>query len=179
VSAVFSLPMMSSYYHTKRTNGQSGFTLLELLVVIAIIGVLASVVLASLAEARDKARDAVRASVAREMRNAMELYYSENDRYPVAHLENGNPVGDGWGSPIDSADADGILAATVRETGLSAFYPDEPRDPLGDPATDYGYVTDGTTGYALLLYLERDEDYCKVRVNAPSNVYGSVVDCVF
>ncbi len=48
-----------------------GFTLIELLVVIAIIGLLASVVLASLNTARQKGRDARRLSDLKEIANAV------------------------------------------------------------------------------------------------------------
>ena len=60
-----------------------GFTLIELLVVIAIIGILASIVLASLNIARMKGRDARRIADLKEMQNALELYYSDHNAYPV------------------------------------------------------------------------------------------------
>lgn len=59
-----------------------GFTLIELLVVIAIIGVLSSVVMASLNTARIKARDASRISQLGQIRSALELYYLDNGSYP-------------------------------------------------------------------------------------------------
>lgn len=55
-----------------------GFTLIELLVVIAIIGILSSVVLASLNGARRKGRDARRIADVKQLQLALELYYDSN-----------------------------------------------------------------------------------------------------
>lgn len=61
-----------------------GFTLIELLVVVAIIGLLSSVVLASLNGARQKGRDARRLADLKQLQTALELYYSDNTSYPVS-----------------------------------------------------------------------------------------------
>ena len=58
---------------------QKGFTLIELLVVIAIIGILASVVLASLNSARAKGSDAAIKATLTNARSQAELYYSSNN----------------------------------------------------------------------------------------------------
>lgn len=58
-----------------------GFTLIELLVVIAIIGILASVVLASLNSARTKGSDAAVKSNLNNIRAQAALYYDENNTY--------------------------------------------------------------------------------------------------
>lgn len=56
-------------------NFKKGFTLIELLVVIAIIGLLSSVVLASLSTARAKAKDASMKAEFSQIRSQAELYY--------------------------------------------------------------------------------------------------------
>ncbi|MEO6536075.1 MAG: type II secretion system protein [Candidatus Paceibacterota bacterium] len=56
----------------------SGFTLIELLVVIAIIGILSSVVLASLNTARNKGNDAAVKSNLNNARAQAELFYDSN-----------------------------------------------------------------------------------------------------
>lgn len=59
-------------------NKNKGFTLIELLVVIAIIGILVSVVMASLNSARTKAADAVVKGDMSSIRTQASIWYEEN-----------------------------------------------------------------------------------------------------
>ncbi|HEY0979788.1 MAG TPA: type II secretion system protein [Candidatus Paceibacterota bacterium] len=67
-----------------KKNTQTGFTLIELLVVIAVIGILASVILASLNSARKKAADAKIKSELKQISTALEFYYDSYGSYVVA-----------------------------------------------------------------------------------------------
>jgi len=62
---------------------KKGFTLVELLVVIAIIGILAAVGVTALSGARTKARDAKRVADTKQIQSALEMYYTDQQVYPI------------------------------------------------------------------------------------------------
>ncbi|OGL78994.1 hypothetical protein A3J43_03810 [Candidatus Uhrbacteria bacterium RIFCSPHIGHO2_12_FULL_54_23] len=65
-------------------RNKKGFTLIELLVVIAIIGLLATLAVVALNNARQKSRDAKRVADIKQIQTALELYYSDQNGYPAA-----------------------------------------------------------------------------------------------
>ena len=64
-------------------KGKSAFTLIELLVVIAIIGILVTISIISLSNARAKARDAKRVADIKQIQTALELFFNDQNRYPT------------------------------------------------------------------------------------------------
>ncbi|MCR4280783.1 MAG: type II secretion system GspH family protein [Candidatus Kaiserbacteria bacterium] len=116
-----------SQHHPPREDG-AGFTLIELLVVIAIIGILSSIVLASLNTARQKSRDARRVSDIKQLQLALELYYDANGTYPTAANFYGNGagslVGAGYISVIPSDPSSATVCSTsglVTEAGCYRY----------------------------------------------------------
>ncbi len=65
-----------------RIQNNKGFTLIELMVVISIIGLLSSIVLASLKDARDKANVTKFSSEINQFKTALELYRADKGEYP-------------------------------------------------------------------------------------------------
>lgn len=144
---------MKKYFQEKRV----GFTLIELLVVIAIIGVLASVVLASVNTARAKSRDARRRADLSQLRLALELYYNDNGAYPLS------AAGPQWYS---SETQPAVPTVTTNGgnwiPGLAPTYisllPREPLPGTGRPqpvcggwVSAYLYISTGA-GYTLLSH---------------------------
>lgn len=80
---------------------RKGFTLIELLVVIAIIGLLSTLAVVALNNARLKSRDAKRASDIKQIQTALELYFNDCNQYPSAlatATANGCPTGTTFGT---------------------------------------------------------------------------------
>ena len=95
-------------------NFKKGFTLIELLVVVAIIGILASVVLASLNSARNKGKDAAVESSISSMRAQAELGVDSSGQY-IADLCTSSATG--GLSTLASAVTNG--GATVTHCAMS------------------------------------------------------------
>lgn len=118
------------------SNLTRGFTLIELLVVVAIIGILASIVLASLGGAKSGGNDARRISDIRQIRYALELYFQRTGTYPCKLYND---------------------AGVTCELANNAEMSSPPRDPNG---SDYTYSALGTgascTSFHLGASLEKN-----------------------
>jgi prepilin-type N-terminal cleavage/methylation domain-containing protein len=68
--------------YNKQMKNKQGFTLIELLVVVAIIGLLASVIVVSLGNARQKSRDARRLTDIQQIKSGLDIYFTSGGGYP-------------------------------------------------------------------------------------------------
>ncbi len=142
----------------KTPSHKKGFTLIELLVVIAVIGILASVVMASLNSARMKARDARKIADFKNISTALYLYQDTYGRMPPSYFTYGinNEVEGGGNYELSMQDL-------VNAGFLSAI----PKSPGGPKYHYYNYEGSPSIGAILVTHLEA----------APNTINGIPPSC--
>lgn len=143
----------------KKIN-KSGFTLIELLVVIGIIGVLSTLAAVALNSARISARDAVRKSDMNQIGTAMQMYYSDNNAYPVDLVTAGGGAACGTAGVIANAVDDELCAGSqLTDTHSNEYFAKIPQDPsnTGDQRYIYDDQSD-TDNYCIQVNLEGTDD---------------------
>lgn len=123
---------------------KKGFTLIELLVVIAIIGLLSTLAVVALGQARTKARDAKRLSDLKQVQTALELYYTDKGGYPTASGSLGT------GSLV-CLNADGFQQT---ENCNDSYMGVIPKDPTNSGVYVYTYASNVSTTYTIDAHLE-------------------------
>jgi len=122
-------------------NKQKGFTLIELLVIIIIIIILAGISIIALDGQRAKARDAKRISDVKQIRTALEFYFSDEGEYPITDqpiiLGRANAV------KLCSKAAGGFVPAEAECQQETTYMSRVPSDPLLDGQYTYTGVKEG------------------------------------
>ena len=140
-----------------KKNNQKGFTLIELLVVIAIIGLLSTLAVVSLNNARTKSRDARRIADVKQIQTALELFFTDNSQYPTAPAaticDTASTLGEISGCCLSGAVAQGFTG-TCAVAPATTYMGIVPANPLPNGA-DYTYTMPSTSTYTLSYNLEQ------------------------
>lgn len=133
-------------------KNKKGFTLIELLVVIAIIGLLSTLAVVALNNARAKSRDARRVSDIKQIQTALELFLNDRSAYPTNGTLENDSCATGFVSIGGACINSGGAALTATCGAGNTYMASAPTDPLTDAAYCYRY--DSATSYSLRYVLE-------------------------
>jgi type II secretion system protein G len=111
-------------------ESERGFTLIEMMIVVAIIAILVGILVPNFMRARAQAQTAACEANLKEIATALELYETDNDRYPTS-------------GSVDPAN-----------TQLQAYMKQTPVDPVAGPGSYYSFtVTNANTATAAYTIL--------------------------
>ena len=135
-----------------RLERQRGFTLIEMMIVVAIIAILVSILVPNFIRARAQAQTAACEANLKEIATALELYETDNDRYPNS-------------GTVDASNTD-----------LSPYLKQTPVDPAAGPGTYYSYtVTNpGTSSASYAILCPGTHDPGTLQNITPSTTYTHI-----
>jgi len=149
---------------------KKGFTLLELLIVISIIGILSSIVVVNFANGSKQARDARRVQEVYQIGHALQMYYSDEGKYPDntdSDDESCSLHGITWDKGHLSSGVDDFIKPIIDE-GIITVIPVEISD-VTDPSESacvyrYAKVVDpcGCDGTYAILYATCESNQCPI-----------------
>lgn len=135
------------YWFNKKRKEKVGFTLIELLVVIVVLAILAAIVLPKFMDSGKRSKEAALKSDLKLIRNAITLFKTDTDLYPLTLADLAATSAPAKGSD-GSADAS-LTASTWHGPYLQSV----PTDPVSSAALTYtkttGTVSSSATGNGL------------------------------
>lgn len=117
-------------YPCVNDESERGFTLIEMMIVVAIIAILVGILVPNFMRARAQAQTAACEANLKEIATALELYETDNDRYPAS-------------GTVDPSN-----------TELQAYLKQTPVDPVAGPGAYYSFTVSNpgtaTASYVIL-----------------------------
>ena len=105
--------------HREHLASQRGFTLIEMMIVVAIIAILVSILVPNFIRARAQAQTAACEANLKEIATALELYETDNEKYPASGTVN------------------------ASNTDLQPYLKQTPVDPAAGPGQYYTFTVTG------------------------------------
>lgn len=146
---------------------KNGFTLVELLFVIAIIALISMLTAVLIDKAREKARDTVRRDDLSQVNKAMQMYYSNNTKYPTA-----GTCGDAGIIADDTADKLLCGGSSLKDANTE-YFAQIPQDPVN--SSDQRYILADVSDETYCIHVKLEQGGWFVCQNSACNDSGT--DC--
>lgn len=142
-----------------RYNQQSrGFTIVELLIVIVVIGILAAITIVAYNGLQQRGRDSQRQSDVKSIAKALEMYYTDEGRFPPGSGSNSSAtINSGWSTTADAS------WSNLRSALVPKYMSSLPKDPISTPGTSVI-----TSGFNYAYFADTGGSYCS---STPAQMY--------
>jgi len=155
---------------------KNGFTLIELMLVMIIMGILAMIGVQAYISSQIKGRDTARKGNLSAIAQALELYYTDKNQYPVSNGSGtfavcyGN-VQCGSGPGVCGTTYPVFMDSCANGAARAIYMPTYPIDPVSTQR--YWYISNGSQ-YQLYAHLENSQD---AQIITPAPAGSESINC--